>query len=155
MQRSFAELHPTCFQGANLLYEIETPALAKKISSLSIYDLQNMELFIEIIFELNCTELEAPGSIESGRRSLAGGKRVNVSVMNDKVGKSPLDADGRAGGDENVTPAECFGTSDETILKGNHLGVAVVFFCHVPYNLSVSGRCLHIPATVCWRMWGR
>ena len=65
------------------------------------------------------------------------------AVMNDKVGKSPLDADGHAGGDENVTPADCFVTFDETILKGRNLGIAVVFF-DVPYSLSVSGRCLHM-----------
>ena len=82
-----------------------------------------MELFIEIIFELNCA---APGSTRF-HKSTSGTSRVNVTVMNDKFGESPLDADGHAGGDENVTPADCFVTFDETFPKGRNLGVAVVF----------------------------
>lgn len=122
MQRSFAELHRTCFQGATLLHQIETPALAEQISSLNAYDLQNLELFIHIIFELN-------GSFDKGFRRMNSTKRVNAAVMNDKGEKSPLD-DGHGRGDEHA-PADCFMT-EERFPKGGNLGVlgvtvAVVF----------------------------
>ena len=125
MQRSFAELHRTCFQGATLLHQIETPALAEQISSLNAYDLQNLELFIHIIFELNCGK--APGSFDKGFRRMNSAKRVNAAVMNDKGEKSPLD-DGHAGRGDEHAPADCFIT-DERFPKGGNLGVtvAVVF----------------------------
>ena len=142
MQRSFAELHRTCFQGATLLHQIETPALAEQISSLNAYDLQNLELFIHIIFELNCGK--APGSFDKGFRRMNSAKRVNAAVMNDKGEKSPLD-DGHAGRGRRTCSGRLLYYRREVSQRrepGSYsCGRFLVMF---PTLLSVSGRCLHM-----------
>lgn len=119
----FPNSHCTCFQGADFLQDIETPELANKIASLNTYDLQNMQMFIEIIFELNVAGTERIDTVNSGFLTINSGMRVNRTVMNRTMVRKSL-PDGHDG-DGSVIGAGCFVAADDMVLEGRTLRVAV------------------------------
>lgn len=121
-------MHCTCFQGADFLQEIETPELANKIASLNTYDLQNLQMFIEIIFELNFAGMERNDSGARAFRTINSQMRVNQTVMNQTTNRNSL-RDGHDG-DGSVIGAGCSVAADDMVLKGRTLRVAVVGLEH-------------------------
>jgi len=101
---------------ADFLQEIETPELANKIASLNTYDLQNLQMFIEIIFELNFGGMERNDSGARAFRTINSQMRVNQTVMNQTTNRNSL-RDGHDG-DGSVIGAGCSVAADDMVLKG-------------------------------------